>query len=186
MKGIMFNYLEDFVTENYGVDAWEDLLTVCPMKSDKIFVGPNSYPDADFVSIIQTVCAKLKQEKKPLLYNFGYYLFGRLSEDFPDFVTPYDDPIPFLKSIDSVIHVEVRKCFDGANPPSFEYKDLGPDSLQLIYKSKRNMCELLEGIIDGVAEKFDREVEANQTSCVLHGDDSCSFDLKFKMLAKRQ
>lgn len=179
MKGIIFNYLEEYITQKHGDEVWETLLEKCPMKSDKIFIGPGSYPDVDFLSILNLTSKTLKQSPDAFLFDFGENMFHYLARDYPNFLKDHNHPKQFLKTVEGIIHVEVRKLFKEATPPRFDYKDPAPEKLIIQYSSKRKMCHLMEGILKGVSIHFKTPIDFQQATCMHRGDETCSFDLTF-------
>jgi len=113
------------------------------------------------------------------LYAFGRFCFPKLAEKYPLFVEPHNHPKPFLKTIESVIHVEVKKLFEDAEPPGFIYDDPAADRLIIKYRSKRKLCKFMEGLIDGVADYYKSPIQYKQRVCALDGGDVCEFELTF-------
>ena len=68
---------------------------------------------------------------------------------------------------------------DEASPPNFTYERPAPDQLIMHYHSKRQLCHLMEGLLEGVAEHFQVPIEYKQTSCTHRGDQNCVFWLQF-------
>ena len=54
MKGAIFKLLEDFVTSNYGPDAFEDLVDATELETTEPFVGPGNYPPGDLLALVGT------------------------------------------------------------------------------------------------------------------------------------
>lgn len=179
MKGVIFNLLEDFISTGWGPDTYEAVLAKCPLHTKEPFVGPGTYPDADLLAIVEKTTEKLGITVPEAVHAFGKYCFPKLAAKFPVFVAGHDHPKTFLKTIDDVIHVEVRKLFRDANPPRITFTDPGPDQLILTYESGRRLCALMTGLLDGAAEYFKIPIEATQTECMLDGASACVFHLRF-------
>ena len=179
MKGIIFNLVEEFVTTNWGEEKYEQILGKCPLQTKEPFVGPGTYPDADLMTIVGKSAEALGVSVPDALRAFGKFCFPKLAEKFPNFTNPYKHPKEFLKTIDSVIHVEVRKLMKGADTPKFVFQDSGPNRLIMEYESKRQLCPLVEGMFDGVGDFFKSPIQHNQTKCSLKSGTVCQFDLTF-------
>ena len=179
MKGVVFNLLEEYIEENLGEGTYEEILGECTLTTKEPFVGPGTYPDEDLMAI---VAETIKMAGIPLpeaLRSFGRFCFCKLSEKYPDFVSPYTHPKPFLKSVESIVHVEVKKLYADANPPDFAYIDSASDRLVIQYRSKRRLCQFMEGLIDGVAGHYQSPIKQEQRICMLNGDEFCEFNLIF-------
>ncbi len=180
MKGIIFNELEEMVTDAYGEDAWEMLITQSNLQTPEgLFVGPNTYPFEDLVAIVTTASKVTGKSVEELLHAFGEYLFPKLAEKFPMFLKEDMDAKAFLKTVGEIIHVEVHKLFPEATLPKFTTEDPGPDQLIMIYDSERHLCDLAEGLLVGVGKHFGQEIQFTQTECTKRGDPHCRFEIHF-------
>lgn len=179
VKGVVFNLLEEFVTEQWGEDAYEEILNRCPLKNGAVFVGPETYPDADLAVIVTEACRQLGVAPDSALRAFGRFMFPRLAGKFPVFVKDHTHPRAFLKTIHQVIHVEVRKLMRDADPPDIRWSEPNDRDLVLTYSSRRGMCALMEGLLEGTADYFKTPIGITHTRCTRHGSPSCEFVLTF-------
>lgn len=179
MKGVVFNLMEKYIEKNLGDGRYEEIMERCTLTTKVPFVGPGTYPDEDLMTI---VAETIKMGGIPLpetLRSFGRFCFYKLSEKYPCFVSPYTHPKPFLKSVESIIHVEVKKLYEDAMPPAFTYFDSAPDRLVIQYKSGRRLCQFMEGLIEGVAGHYQSPIKYEQRTCMLDGGEVCEFELTF-------
>jgi len=54
-----------------------------------------------------------------------------------------------------------------------------PDQLIIQYQSKRKLCSLLTGLLEGTADYFETPIRYSQTHCMLKGADACELHLTF-------
>ncbi len=179
MKGVIFNIFEDFIVEGWGAEKFESILGRCPMHAQVPYVGPGTYPDENLLAIVNQTTADLGIGTAEALRTFGRFAFPRLAQKFSVFVREHDHPKPFLKTLDDIIHVEVRKLFAGADPPRIAYEDPAPDRLILRYTSKRKLCPLFAGLVEGTGDYFKVPIAQAQTECTREGAPSCEFSLHF-------
>ena len=182
MKGVVFNLLESFICEKWGHEKYEEILEMCPLKTREPFVSPGTYPDADLMTIATKTADNLGLSLEDALRAFGHYCFPRLADRVPSLIEGLTDARSFLLSVDSVIHVEVRKLFPEAVTPKFIYEQPAADQLIIHYQSERKLCAFMEGLIDGVAKHFNTRIDYHQSACMHHGADECEFHLTFSTL----
>ena len=179
MKGVVFNFLEDYIEKNLGDGRYDEILGKCTLKNREPFVGPGTYPDEDLMAIVSETIKMAGIPLPEALRSFGRFCFYKLSERYPVFVSSYSHPKPFLKSVESVIHAEVKKLYEDAKPPCFTYADPASDRLIIQYISKRGLCQFMEGLIDGVAGYYQVPIKYKQGTCTLNGGEVCEFELTF-------
>ena len=182
MKGVIFVIFEDFVTETWGAETFEDLLDACPPAAREPFVSPRTYPDELIVTMLTVACEKLSVTPAEALRAFGKFAFGGLTKRYPAFLEGVEHPRQLLLAVHDIIHVEVKKLMEGATPPNLYYEDVDgdPDRLIIHYESERGLCMLMEGLLDGVADHFGVGIQYEQTSCTHRGDPRCTFEIQFQ------
>ncbi len=94
-------------------------------------------------------------------------------------MTNFDHPKQFLQTVHDIIHVEVRKLYSDAEPPRFTYKDPAPDRLIMIYQSPRKMYDLMDGLIEGVAEYYDCPIDFKREIKQEQGEELAEYELTF-------
>ncbi len=181
MKGVIFRLFEEFVTSNWGDEFFEDVLASTKLVTQEPFVGPGTYPDEDLLALLDNAVTRLGVSPAEALTGFGRFAFPRLAASFPVFVQGHVHPKSFLQSVDSVIHVEVRKLYPEAVTPRVLIQDTGPDQAILRYESPRKLCALLCGLLEGVGDHFGTPLQFSQSRCALRGDPFCEFAIQFGM-----
>ncbi|MBI4646477.1 MAG: heme NO-binding domain-containing protein [Bacteroidia bacterium] len=179
MKGMIFNLLEDFITENYSDEIYEEIISKCNLKTQEPFVGPGTYPDEDLFEIIGNTVEKLGVSIEDALKAFGKYIIPKLAEKFPGLMEPYNNPKDFLKVIDNIHYIEVKKLYKDAEPPIFTFINPASDRLIIRYKSKRKLYSLVEGLIAGVAEYYKTSIKQIRTIHEVDGIEVGDFDITF-------
>ena len=102
-----------------------------------------------------------------------------LAKAYPSFLSPGMTARGFLRSVDRVIHVEVRKLVPGVELPTFRYEEPAPDRLVMIYESPRRLCDLAKGLVAGAAKHFGERVSLEETACMHRGAQACRLELAF-------
>jgi Haem-NO-binding len=181
MKGIIFNLLEEVVTEQLG-EAWEQLLDLAEVEGAYTSLG--SYPDEEFVALLQALPSHAGMGPNDLLHWFGRASIPLLAQRYPVFFEGHDSTRSLLCALNDIIHPEVRKLYPGAEVPIFDLEPVtgGERSDQVVtlgYRSARRLCGLAEGFIEGTAGHFGEQVRIEQPRCMLRGDDRCALVCTF-------
>lgn len=179
MKGIIFNIVESFVTENYGEEVYEDIVAGCELITKEPFVGPGTYPDEDLIAILVEASKQLNVPIPDILKSLGRYAFAKLAGRHPNFLEGYTHPKPFLMTVDGIIHVEVKKLYQGVYLPTFQYQEPAEDQLIITYFSERKLYPFMEGLIDGVGDYFNKPITQSHRIYEKDGNEYCDFHLQF-------
>ena len=171
MKGVVFNILEDMVTEKGGLMMWQKVIDKAGV--DGGYTAVSTYNDDELFAIVGAVVEELERPAQTVISAFGTYMFGQLASRYPVFVDSCDDLFSFLESIDSVIHLEVRKLMTETNLPSIKCERIGDEQLVMDYRSPRRLCVLAEGLIYGAAEHYNTPIKIEHPVCMHRGSDHC-------------
>jgi hypothetical protein len=176
VKGVIFNLLEEVVRSEHGEDAWDEVLEGTGV--DGAYTAVGSYPDAELGRLVAYMSNSLGSTPTELLRWFGVQAIPLLAERYAVFFTGHESTKSFLLTLNDVIHAEVRKLHPDAEVPDFEFIsgwNGEPPSAPLVirYRSKRRLCALAEGFIEGVAAYFDEAVLIEQSACMHRGDEWC-------------
>jgi hypothetical protein len=78
-------------------------------------------------------------------------------------------------------HAQLRRGPDMLTPPLFHYQMISsnPNDLGLIYESPRKLCSVLQGAIEGAAERYGEQVNIVEHTCMKQGHTACHFEIHF-------
>ena len=177
MKGIVFNLLQEIVTQEYGEDTWDALLD--ETKLSGVYTSLGNYPDEELMRLVGAASAALKQPPEVIVRWFGVKALPMLAAKYPVFFAKHKSTRPFILTLNNIIHPEVRKLYPGAGTPEFDFDTSSPDVLVMIYRSQRKLCAFAEGLIEGAAGQFGETVTIRHPECMHRGDDHCRLELTF-------
>jgi hypothetical protein len=181
VKGIVFNLLEQVVARHHGEAAWEALLEKAGLSGAYTSLG--SYPDSEILALVGAASQALQLPPDDVLRWFGREAMPLLAERFPIFFAPHANSLSFLKSVNSIIHPEVRKLYAGAGCPHFAFADLADGGLRIGYTSSRRLCALAHGFIEGAAGRFRETAHVEHVTCMNRGDARCELTVHTKAQA---
>lgn len=176
VKGLMFNVLEEVITDAYGPEAWDSL--ICMAGAEGAYSSLGTYPDTEFHAIAEATAALTGQDKVDVLQAFGQSALPIFLDRFPMFLEGVEDTRTFLLSLNSVIHPEIRKIFAGAACPHFKYA-IGDDILQITYHSRRRFCDIAQGYVRGALTHFGEVAHVSHPECIHRGDEACRLDVRW-------
>ena len=177
MKGIIFNVVEEVVTDRYGEDTWDALLEAAGL--DGSYTSLGSYPDEDLMRLVGAASEALSLPPDDVVRTLGEGAIPLLASRYSQFFEPHTSARPFLLTLNDIIHPEVKKLYPGAIVPDFSFGTADNGDLVIGYRSERQLCALAEGFIAGAAKHYGETVELTQTSCMHRGDDKCRIQCTF-------
>ena len=179
MKGIIFNLFEEVVVSEHGDDAWEDLLERAHV--DGAYTAVGSYPDDQFISLLEAMPSGSGQSRHELLRWFGAKAIPLLARRYPAFFEGPGSTRSFLLTLNDIIHPEVRKLYPDADVPVFDFDTPSTNGTLVVgYRSARKLCDLAEGFIEGAAAHFGERVTIAQPHCMHRGDQRCEIVCSFE------
>jgi hypothetical protein len=172
MKGIVFNLLEEVVRRQYGERTWDDLLDAAG--ADGSYTALGTYSDAEIVGLVDAASSALGLAPREVLRWFGREAMGLMAERFPGLFKEHRSSRPFILSVNSIIHPEVRKLYVGAACPYIDLREEGDGTLTVGYRSARQMCGLAQGFMEGAAAHYGETIAVDHRQCMGSGDPKCT------------
>lgn len=172
MKGVLFNVVEEVVTEKFGADTWDDLLEA--VGAEGAYTALGDYESSELVAIVGAASQALDTPAEDVLRLVGRAGLAGLAGRYPELIASHRTSRTVLADLNRVIHPQVLAIYPDASVPQFDFH-VGdrPDQIELDYRSERGLCHLAEGLIAGLADRYDETIEITQSTCVHRGDDGC-------------
>jgi hypothetical protein len=177
MKGIVFNLLEEVVTQDHGADTWDALLESAGV--DGAYTCMGSYSDEEMTKLVGAAAQLLNIPAGEVLRWFGRRSMSVLWQQYPVFLNNHPSTRSFLLTLNDIIHPEVRKLYPRADVPVFGFDNSSDEALAMVYRSHRKFCALAHGFIEGASSYYQESVRFEQVKCMLHGDAECVFRVSF-------
>jgi hypothetical protein len=164
MKGIVFSEFLRMVDETYSIETSERLLETVPLPSGGAYTSVGTYDSREMVALLTGLSEITAIPAPDLLRGFGRHLLKRFAETFPEFFEGVTSVFDFLPSVESYVHLEVKKLYPDAELPSFTCVSPEPGRLEMTYRSLRNLPDLAEGLILGTIEHFGESIDVQRES----------------------
>lgn len=175
IKGVVFNLLEQVVSEEAGEPAWERAITESGV--DGAYTSLGTYPHEELAALADSLAAQLGVEPDDAVMWFGKKALPKLAALYPQLFEAHGGTLPFLSTLNDIIHPEVRKLYPGADVPVFDYRLIESDRMLMGYRSQRGLCFFGQGLIEGAGEYFSEDLRVAQTTCEKRGDSECVFEV---------
>lgn len=168
MHGLVLNSFIAFLRETYdGVDGL--------VPPDTEFFPSEAYADEDFTRLVEQAAVALGMSRHDLERAFGrfagHHTFARL---YPRFYAASGGTRTFLLNVEQRIHDLVRATVPNAAPPKLHVAPLGGEDVVVTYTSERRLCQMAEGLVEGVADYYGESVRIDRPQCMLRGDLACA------------
>ena len=171
MKGIVMSLFADMVIERDGMPVWEGMLEEAGIEG--VYTSGVNYDHQELAELIHEGARQESVCPLTLTQRFGSFLGSRFSDLYSHYFESCSDLLTFLESVDSVIHVEVKKLYPDSCLPTFGYEKVSANELVLVYYSERMLCHLAVGLIEASAEYYGESCAIQHESCMHDGDASC-------------
>lgn len=161
MKGVVFTEFLEMVEDKFSANMVDDIIDDADPASGGIYTAVGTYPHEEIVSLVGSLSKQTDIAVPDLVKIFGEHLFGRFTVLYPDFFTDKTDVFDFLESVETYIHIEVKKLYPDAQLPTFDTRREGNNTLIMYYNSPHPFATLADGLLKGCIAHFN--IEANIT-----------------------
>lgn len=162
MKGVVFTEFLEMVEDKFSPEMADNIIAAADLPNGGAYTAVGTYPHAEMGKLVIALSKETGAKVPDLLKAYGRHLFGRFLAGYPQFFADLSDSFSFLKTIDQVVHVEVRKLYPDAELPGFETQEMGPGRLQMIYRSPRCLGDFAEGLMEGCFAHFGERVSVTR------------------------
>ncbi|MCK6261824.1 heme NO-binding domain-containing protein [Vibrio sp. ZSDE26] len=171
MKGIIFTEFIELVEREFGLDVLDSILE--ESKDSGVYTSVGSYDHKALVSLIVSLSKKTEISGEQLQQVFGKSVFKNLLKTLPAQATlnRCSNTFQFIRHVEDYIHIEVKKLYPDAKPPSFEFISENETQMVFDYKSARCLSNVCFGLIKGCSDYFNENIEIsteNQTEDQSH------------------
>lgn len=179
MYGVIFDFLRDYTIERHGGrDTWNALLGANGHSNHKIFFPTLEYPDEQIVALAQTASQALDLPLPVVLEDFGAYTAGKLLSFYHMYTDGVHDTFGVIEKAGGSIHHAIHRHNPDRKPPALTAHRESDDFLEIHYRSQRQLCDVVKGIVRGLGERFDERFAINETQCMHDGASECIIGVK--------
>lgn len=159
MKGIIFTEFLELVEDKFGLDVLDEILDMS--EDDGVYTAVGSYDHRDLVKLIVNLSKKTGIDAGTLQQVFGKVAFQALLRSIPmqSGIQSAQNTLQFIRLVEEYIHVEVKKLYPEAMPPTFDFVNEQDAEIIFDYNSARCMSHVCLGLIEGCADHFDDDIE---------------------------
>ncbi|TVP64529.1 MAG: heme NO-binding protein [Nodularia sp. (in: Bacteria)] len=181
MYGLVNKGIHDMVCSRFGENIWQQIKQKAEVDTD-VFLSMEGYPDDITHRLVKAASVVLNLSPAEIMEAFGeFWVQYTAEEGYGEMMDMSGDTLPeFLDNLDN-LHTRVGISFPKLQPPSFECTDVEEDSLSLHYQSDREgLAPMVIGLVKGLGNRFDTEVEITQTQSKNDGAEHDEFLVKHK------
>lgn len=180
MKGIFFVQLQQYIAEHSEPDQWRQILQQADIFERKLYFSTHQYDDEEFFRIIKEAVRILGMSPEKFLNEFGTYVSGNFLKLWQPVIKPE------WKTLDLLQHVQefnFNLLQAGDNPAmsgKFVSKRVDPHTVNIEYSSPRKMCPFFKGLVKGISEIYQENIDIQETNCALKGHPHCHYVVSLK------
>jgi predicted hydrocarbon binding protein len=173
MHGIVMKALKDFVVEEYDAGTWRAIQEEAGL-GGKLYVPVSEYDDVEALALVGAASELSGEDQSDLLYAFGQYIVDPLVSTYGVHVDGEWTGLDLLANVETYIHEALRsKRLSEFTPPELQAERVDEDVAVVRYGSDRELCDLAEGIVDGVGAYYGEAYDVTHDTCMKQGDPHC-------------
>ena len=179
MHGIIMVELGKFVEARLGAAGWTKLLADAGL-SGRFYVPIEEYPDAEAMTLIAGATQALGMPQEAVVEEFGKALVPGLVKLFGHLIPPTWKTLDLIAHTEDTIHQSLRRTTKKVQPPALKTTRPSADEVVVTYASKRRLCSLAKGIVQGVARHYGERVTITEPQCMHKGDAACEIVVRLE------
>ncbi|MEC6813463.1 heme NO-binding domain-containing protein [Photobacterium toruni] len=156
MKGIIFTEFISIVESQFGLDVSQQMLDHA--KDSGIYTAIGSYDHRQLIKLIMSLSHITKISAAQLQQTYGRLVFPSLLQAIPIPDLESDNTFSFIKKVEQHIHIEVKKLYPDATPPTFIFSNQTQSTMTMDYHSARCMGYVCMGLLEGCADYFNQSL----------------------------
>jgi len=178
MHGIILKTLKDYVVEQHDIETWEEVQAQAGREGE-MYVAVTTYDEEVTVDLLEATLDVTNTSMESFMYDWGVWIIEPIIDVYGSaYVEPDWDGLDLLTQIEA-IHTQLRQRRMGEmTPPVLRIEEIDDETLKIVYGSKRQWCQWIPGLITGVGDYYDEEFRYKEHSCMLEGDDRCTFSVQ--------
>lgn len=162
MKGTITTCLAELVETKFGTDTWTKILDVAQidarMRSQLKFATAD-IPDFQVVALFDAAGSVLDLTAEQAADAFGeYWCCHYAPKTYKAVIARWRTARETILSLDA-LHVLMTQTVPNARPPRFDYQWLDESTLEVTYKSHRNLLGIYMGLARGVGKYHDEPLK---------------------------
>lgn len=170
MHGIVHKALKEHVeTEVDGID-WETVREESGLEA-KLYLPVTHYPDEELERAIEAVSSLSGRTEASIQRAFGWSLAPALLDTFKAHVRDDWGISEVLLSLDTIYEQLEADADEAVSATVSTHVD--GSAVVLTYRSDRQLCTVLDGVVTGIAAEYGTTVDIEERSCLRDGDDRC-------------
>ena len=178
MLGLMFNLVERYVIEHGAETALERALTTAGLSDQDPWLDSLRYPDADFERWLDAVAQGRDIAASDCARQIARWAAPRLLRRYSSLCFGYKEPLSLLADMPGNIYPNLHRML-GADPGlGIKLIQADPGRVQLESRAGSLICPLLEGLLLGLGDHYDKPLRILQTQCVVRGDACCQYEVR--------
>ncbi len=179
MYGLINSALKDMISEQFGEEQWQAVLSASGVSEDS-FLSTRSYDDAVTYSLAGAASEVLGEPLETCLELFGeYWVLETATRSYDMLMNAAgQDMVEFLTNLNA-LHDRITSTFLNYSPPEFHIEEKEDHHL-IHYMSKRQgLSPFVVGLLKGLAIRFECELTLlEQTEMAVDEGTHTVFEVK--------
>ncbi|WP_408959245.1 heme NO-binding domain-containing protein [Natrinema sp. 74] len=173
MHGIIFTGLKRFVVETYDKETWNRIREQAD--ADGVHYTPvSAYPDDDLVALVEAAVELSGIERSDLLRTFGRHVVPTLVDMYGVYIEDDWRALELVENVEETIHQALRNSDTlEYEPPAISATRLDEGVVVVTYDSRRGLCEVAMGLLEGIGDHYDQRLEVYEHRCRHDGASQC-------------
>lgn len=178
MRGLVSGVLVRAIEEQRGADAVDG----APIETDETGDREQLTPieAGDLCDLLEVADEQLPGPPEQTRRRIGRRTMESLAREHPSFFVDAGDTESFLVSFEEEVYPHLSRLFPEMEFPEIVVRGPTEGQIEVVYRSELGPCRFVEGLIDGLADRYGQTVDIERPRCTHDGDGHCAFRVEVK------
>lgn len=177
MHGIIFKSMKDYVVQEHGQEAWEDICREASLEQ-QIYLTVDTYEDGELLRIADAT-ADLNDVSIPtFLESYGRFAAIQLLNTYQNVVHDDWSALELIANAEEHVHTTLRTYNADMDPPELVCRQDSDSQVTVFYHSDRRLCFVAKGIIHGIADYYEERLDISEAACMHDSENYCKIIVK--------
>lgn len=152
--GFVFTEFLNFVDTEFTPVVTEDMVGACDLPTGGAYTTVGNYDHTEMFALVDQLSKLTGRPRSALFREFGGHLLSALLRKNADALAEITDPLMVIEALSQNYDADVLGLYPDADVQALTCNRTDAGAMEVIYRSRHHLADVIEGVIGGVFAHF--------------------------------